>query len=243
LEMNEIFLSYRESDSEGWAVKIAEDIAEAFGDDSVFLDKDSLRAGKWNEQIQRALTMARVVVVIIGPQWVATLNDRRRRKMQDVHREEVAFALAQQNTIVIPACVGNADMPDRDVLPTEIQKLCDQQARTIGASADQRNAGLGELLMDIERVLGRPAKANRRPDPISGEEEIGGRSSGGSLFSLLNGVMLGIAVALAMVLSYFWYRWTDSFPENMFIVLFTISVVFVWVGRWLATTIHRWGRK
>lgn len=241
--MNEIFLSYREIDSEGWAVRIAEDIVDAFTSDSVFLDKDSLRAGKWNDQIQRALTMARVVIVIIGPQWMSTLNERCRQNIRDVHREEVAFALAQSNAIVIPVCVGNADMPNRDALPTDIQKLCDQEARKIGSSADQRKAGLGELLMDIERVLGRPAKANRRPDLISGEEEIGGRSSRGSLFSLSNGVMLGIAVALAMVLSYFWNRWTDSFPENMFIVLFMISVVIVWIGRWLTTTIHSGRRK
>lgn len=56
-------MSYRQADSKAWAIGLRDDLAEAFGDDQVFLDKDALGPGNWRDQLQRALERCSVVLV------------------------------------------------------------------------------------------------------------------------------------------------------------------------------------
>ncbi|MCC2643712.1 MAG: hypothetical protein K0S45_4125 [Nitrospira sp.] len=53
-----IFISYRQSDAKAWAIGLRDDLANTFGEDQVFLDKDTLHAGNWREQIHRHWTVA-----------------------------------------------------------------------------------------------------------------------------------------------------------------------------------------
>jgi TIR domain len=64
--MATIFISYREDDAKAWAVAVRDELAGRFGADEVFLDKESLQAGRWREQIEAQLAACKVFVVVIG---------------------------------------------------------------------------------------------------------------------------------------------------------------------------------
>jgi hypothetical protein len=61
-----IFISYRQADAKAWAIALRDDLARVFGNDRVFLDKDTLHAGNWREQIQRELERCKVVLLEHG---------------------------------------------------------------------------------------------------------------------------------------------------------------------------------
>ena len=136
---------------------------EAFGDEWVFLDKDTLHAGNWREQIQQALDRSGVALVVIGRRWLASADDRGKRRLDssdDVHRQEIASALSRKDMTVIPVVVDGASIPRAEELPADIRSLTDQQTREISDSNAHRKLDLALLIGDIERATGLVA---RRP--------------------------------------------------------------------------------
>jgi hypothetical protein len=167
-----IFVSYRQADAKAWAISLRDDLADVFGADQVFLDKDTLHAGNWRTQIQSALDRCKVVLVVIGPRWLTLADEQNRPRIHlaaDVHRQEIALALSRSDVTVIPVLVDEAPMPRAEQLPQDLRKLCDQQARKIGDTQARRKADLEVLVKDIEAVGGvsafeRPG-AQDRPSP------------------------------------------------------------------------------
>jgi TIR domain len=167
-----IFVSYRQADAKAWAISLRDDLAEVFGGDQVFLDKDTLHAGNWRDQIQRALDRCKVMLVVIGPHWLTITDEHNRPRIHladDVHHQEIAYALGQSDVTVIPVLVDEAAMPSPEQLPQDLRTLCDQQARKIGDTHARRQADLEVLVKDIEAVGGvavavRP-NAQDRPSP------------------------------------------------------------------------------
>ena len=160
-----IFVSYRQADAKAWAMSLRDDLAEAFGADQVFLDKDTLHAGNWRKQIRDALDRCKVVLVVIGPRWITIADEQNRPRIslaEDVHHQEIALALSQSDLTVIPVLVDEAPMPRAEQLPQDLQKLCEQQARKIGDTQARRKADLEVLIKDIESVTGIQPRA--RPD-------------------------------------------------------------------------------
>ena len=93
-----IFVSYRQADAKAWAISLRDELAEAFGADQVFLDKDTLHAGNWRDQIHAALDRCKVVLIVIGPHWLSTADDQNRPRIHlpdDVHHQEVALRRAK----------------------------------------------------------------------------------------------------------------------------------------------------
>ena len=70
--MTGIFISYRQADAKAWAISLRDDLAKVFGEDQVFLDKDTLQAGNWRDQITHALDQCKVVLVVIGARWLTS---------------------------------------------------------------------------------------------------------------------------------------------------------------------------
>lgn len=152
-----IFISYRQDDAKAWAISLRDDLAEIFGDDQVFLDKDTLHAGNWREQIEDALNRCKVVLVVIGPRWLTIIDEQKRPRIQlagDVHRQEVAIALSRAGVTVIPVLVDDAPMLRAEQLPQDLQKLSEQQARKIGDTQARRKADLAVLVKDIQSIGG-----------------------------------------------------------------------------------------
>lgn len=160
-----IFISYRQADAKAWAITLGDDLAKAFGDEQVFLDKDALGPGNWRDQLQRALERCSVVLVVIGKQWLTIADEQQRPRISladDVHRQEIALALSHQGVTVIPVLVDEAAMPKPEQLPEDIRGLTDQQAFKVGDTKARRKTDLEVLVKNIEAGGGPPVRPDLR---------------------------------------------------------------------------------
>ena len=188
--MRGVFISYRQDDAKPWALLLRQDLVQAFGEECVFLDKDTLHAGNWREQIGEALDRSGVALVVIGRRWLTSADDRGQRRLDtpdDVHRHEIASALARKDVTVIPVVVDGASVPSAESLPSDIRTLSDQQAREISDNNARRKLDLDALIADIERATGMQAK---RSEPRL-------RAS----FTVGVAVAVGLGVALLLLLA------------------------------------------
>ena len=83
--MSGTFINYREDDAKPWALLLRDELVDAFGEAHVFLDKDTLHAGSWREQIQLALDRCegilppkvfRTVSIKLSCSWMYFLSQR-----------------------------------------------------------------------------------------------------------------------------------------------------------------------
>jgi TIR domain len=127
-------------------------LGEVFGDESVFLDKDTLHAGNWRAQIHAALNQCRVVLVVIGRHWLTITDEtglRRLNHADDVHRQEIALALSRKEVTVIPVRVDGVAMPRAEDLPTDIRSLGEQQSRELSDTSGRRELDMQLLIRPL----------------------------------------------------------------------------------------------
>jgi len=157
-----IFISYRRDDTSGYAGRLADDLAELFGEKHVFRDVIKIEPGRdYVEVIDAALDSCAAMVVVIGREWVNSLDDTGRRRLDnpgDMLRLEVTAAL-KRNTLVIPVLVEDAGMPRTDELPEPLHGLSRRQA--IELSDTNWDHDLARLATAIESAPGAPMR--RRP--------------------------------------------------------------------------------
>lgn len=174
--MTGIFISYRQEDAKPWALLLRKELGEVFGDEWVFLDKDTLHAGNWRAQIHEALNQCRVVLVIIGRHWLTTTDEtglRRLDRSDDVHRQEIALALSREEVTVIPVRVDGVAMPRAEDLPTDIRSLNDQQSRELSDTSGRRELDMQLLIEDIRRITGLKGKRKEQTSPDDGPKRAG----------------------------------------------------------------------
>jgi hypothetical protein len=166
-----------------------------FGGDRIFLDKDTLHAGNWRDQIHLALDRCSVVLIVIGSRWLTIVDEQNRPRIglaDDVHHQEVALALNRASVTVIPVLVDDASMPRAEQLPKDLRSLCDQQAYKIGDTQARRKVDLGVLVKNIEAIGGlKPHVAASR------KAEVGSSAEQPSWFKL-DVTALGIAFVLTV---------------------------------------------
>lgn len=105
-----IFISYRRQDSSDVVGRLYDKLLGVITSHQIFRDIDSIPLGReFSEVILRKLEESRVVLVVIGPNWLSSLNARKNDPI-DYVRTEVALALESQ-AVVIPVIVSNASMP------------------------------------------------------------------------------------------------------------------------------------
>jgi hypothetical protein len=224
-----IFISYRQADAKAWAIGLRDDLANTFGDDQVFLDKDTLHAGNWRAQIERALDRCNVVLIVIGPRWLTIADEHHRPRLSlpdDVHRQEVALALSHQETTVIPVLVDDAAMPRAEQLPEDLRGLCDQQAYKVGDTKARRKADLEVLVHSIQAVGGltprRGVIAAEKKD--TSEEQF-------SWYSV-DFAALGISIVLTLGSAMYAYRSTElGGGEIVFLLVLFYALAIA--GKWL----------
>jgi len=229
-----IFVSYRQADAKAWAISLRDDLAAVFGADQVFLDKDTLQAGNWREQIQRQLGRSKVVLVVIGPRWLTIVDEQNRPRIQltdDVHRQEIALALSQSGLTVIPVLVDEAQMPRAEQLPPELQKLTDQQARKIGDTQVRRKADLAVLVKDIQSVGG----VQPRVPAVRSEQPGSTGRPARTNWLRLNMATVGSAFALMLLAGIYSYiaNVPLSAPELFFLLLVFYATVLAVRRLWL----------
>ncbi len=130
-----IFLNYRRDDAAAETHNISEALRREVGDESVFMDISSNKAGDvWPQRIRDAIEGAEVVIAVIGPNWLrAGTNEWGQRRIddeQDWVRQELTLAFEQKKR-VIPVLVSGAKMPPAQALPGPIRALPERQALEI----------------------------------------------------------------------------------------------------------------
>ena len=115
-----IFLSYRRDDSQGFAGRIYDRLADRFGPEAVFRDINDIEPGRpWAEAIDEALGSCDVFVLLIGKEWLNATDDEGHRRLddpEDRHRREIEVAVNREIRIFV-ALLENAPMPAKEQLP------------------------------------------------------------------------------------------------------------------------------
>lgn len=126
-----IFLSYRRGDTAGHVGRLYDDLVRVFGADRVFMDVDGLHPGdEFITVLRQRLAESAVVLVAIGTRWAGDRPDGMRRidLTDDFVRLEVATALADPRTRVIPVLCDGASMPTDLILPPSLASLARRQS-------------------------------------------------------------------------------------------------------------------
>jgi TIR domain len=135
--MGAVFLSYRRGDSEGQARALSLELVKLLGQDSVFMDVDSIALGRdFRQSLQERLGSCDVMIALIGPGWLDTRDlsgNRRLENPTDLVRQEIAAAL-QRNIPVIPVLLQGAQMPAPERLPDDIKDLSYRNGFELGHS-------------------------------------------------------------------------------------------------------------
>lgn len=126
-----IFISYRRVDTEGYAGRIYDRLAERFGAERVFMDVTDIEVGEdFSDAIGQAISSCRVVIVLMGPRWHTVSDGMGRKRLDDPHdfvHIEVKSALDQE-ILVIPVLVHGAEMPRKNDLPFDLAGLMRRNA-------------------------------------------------------------------------------------------------------------------
>ncbi|MBC7570215.1 MAG: toll/interleukin-1 receptor domain-containing protein [Spirosoma sp.] len=154
LIMSKLFISYRRSDSEEVTGRIYYHLRKRYG--KVFKDVDSMTHGPdIREQINLAIRTSRVMLVIIGRDWVNTQDEKGNRRLsnsEDFVRIEIEMALKAPNIIIIPVLVSRANMPPKQDLPLSLEKLIYFHASFVRPDPDFNN-DLQKLISRIDPYL------------------------------------------------------------------------------------------
>ena len=124
--MSGIFISYRREDSEGQARALSIEVARYVGEDSVFLDVDSISLGRdFRQALHERLETCDALLALIGPGWLDAKDGAGKRRLDDPGdylRQEIAVALVR-NIPVTPVLVQGAAMPAPERLPDDMKEL------------------------------------------------------------------------------------------------------------------------
>ncbi|HXD17569.1 MAG TPA: toll/interleukin-1 receptor domain-containing protein, partial [Vicinamibacterales bacterium] len=152
--MGGVFISYRRTDSDVAAGRLADDLSEIFGPGRVFRDIDSLEAGEdFPRALERALDSCTVVIALIGPRWSSVVSDTGQRRLDDPKdwvRLEIARAL-QRDIRVIPVLLSTT-MPKESELPADLEPLLRRNA--VDLTDRYWKQEVEELARALERIPG-----------------------------------------------------------------------------------------
>lgn len=167
---NKIFVSYRRHDASGEAGRLVDHLQEIYGEDSVFLDVETLEAGlDFVQAIDKALNSCKVFIAIIGPHWVNIKDSEGKSRIfheGDFIRIEIAAAL-KRNIRVIPVLVNGAVMPTAEQLPEDLRALTRRHAHELSSSRWKYDCDqLASVLAKIIEPLPKPKPDPPKPRPI-----------------------------------------------------------------------------
>jgi tetratricopeptide (TPR) repeat protein len=176
-----IFISYRRVDSVYAVDQLDERLKLAFGADAVFRDASSITPGAvFPERIRRALDVARVALVVIGPWWLRAPTDpsdshspRRLDDPADWVAIEIETLLGRGDSVaVIPVLLGGASIPKPADLPPALAALSSRNGVTLPPFPEFED-GLRRVIEAVAKLLGVAAHA-----PPSAAVEEGPRCGG-----------------------------------------------------------------
>lgn len=168
-----IFISYRREDSAGYAGRLYDRLAAHFGAERVFMDVEGIAPGTdFVEAIERAVTSCKVLIVLIGDEWLEIQDNSGQRRLDDPNdfiRLETSTAL-KRDIRVVPVLLEDARMPRGDELPEDLSGLSRRQA--IEISHKQWDASTGNLIEALDKIyfpetaqVSRQQEGDHHPDP------------------------------------------------------------------------------
>lgn len=129
--MPAVFVSYRRNDTGGEAGRLSDTFQQNLGTKLTFRDVANIPLGaEFDAVLERELTAAKIVLVLIGPVWLDELQRRLTQPQIDYLRVEVATALAKGKR-VIPVLLEGAALPTAQDLPEDLGSLAKHQAMTL----------------------------------------------------------------------------------------------------------------
>lgn len=167
----DVFISYRRSDSGLVSELIYQELERKLSKNNIriFLDKerdlnrsDLIHLGdNWANKIKRALNSSKVVLVVMGQEWLAAKDENHRRRIDNpedwVHWEvkEAINGAEQNKKRLITLLIDEAEMPkDPEAFPSEIVKISKFQA--IKIRSDFIDSDLEEVAKEIcSEVVGK----------------------------------------------------------------------------------------
>jgi uncharacterized protein len=181
-----IFICYRREDSAGHAGRLFDRLVNRLGRDRVFRDIDSIQPGEnFIEAIRQKINVSEVLLVLIGPRWLTAVDPEGRKRLtdgNDLVRLEIEMGI-ERKLRVIPVLLPGVSMPAANELPESLAPLAQYNAFEV------REAHFDQ---DVLQLI-----AQTRP---SGRSSLYGVVKASPGYA----VMLGVAVAAALLLSIFW---------------------------------------
>ena len=168
-----VFICYRRDDTGETAGRIFDRLRTELPAGTVFRDLDSIPLGvDFRGHVRAKLAVARVVLVLIGPDWLTVADAQNRRRLDnaaDHVRVEVELALRAKNVRVIPILCRHAEMPGDLDLPESIRDLAFQNGDRARPDPDFHR-DVDRLRDQIKRILAdAPKKPERKPKPAAAE--------------------------------------------------------------------------
>jgi len=149
-----IFISYRRTDSAGYAGRIYDRLTAHFGADAVFMDVDTIEAGvDFVEVLQNAVQSCDVLVALIGRRWLDIKDETGKRRLdnpEDFVRVEIAAALSRDIRL-IPVLVDGVPMPRSTELLVNVKPLARRNALQVNHHSF--NADAQRLISQLELAM------------------------------------------------------------------------------------------
>ncbi|MEZ5709382.1 MAG: toll/interleukin-1 receptor domain-containing protein [Blastomonas sp.] len=188
-----LFISYRRSDSQDVAARLADRLEMTPGIRSVFLDVDAIAPGEtFPARLENALSESDIVLVLIGDKWLGETSADGLSRMQqpgDFVRMEVARALAMGKKVV-PVLLNGIAMPDVSLLPGDVGPIVERNALFL-----RHHSFRQDVQIIADRLTGRDADGKTgqmmRRHPLLA-----------MLIRLFAGIMLGLVLMLLIALGH-----------------------------------------
>lgn len=166
----QIFISYRRADSQWAASRLYDSLTQVFPDERLFMDVDSIDPGQdFVDVLADKVGRADVFLALIGPDWLTETTASGMRRIddaQDFVRIEIASALSQADTVVIPVLLDGATPPTEADLPEPLRPLARRHFARL--THEGYRGEIDRLVDGIRKALElRPADADAVPAAAS----------------------------------------------------------------------------
>jgi hypothetical protein len=149
-----IFISYRRQDEPNFAGRLYDRLVAHFGRENIFMDADSIELGlDFAEVINRSLSQCKVLIVIIGKDWLHVVDVHGRSRLMnsnDYVRTEIETAL-RRGIRIIPILVEGASVPKSSELPNSMASLSRRNGTEM--SHTRFSAEADQLVNTLKRIL------------------------------------------------------------------------------------------
>jgi hypothetical protein len=195
-QLTDIFINYRRADTSGHAGRLERELSSRFPG-RIFMDIHTIEVGTdFAEAINSEVGKCGALIVLIGNQWLDITDPKSGKRRLDNPNDfvalEIAEALKQPDTRVIPVLVEGATMPEAETLPASLAGLVRRKAFEI--SDTRWDYDVQQLVKVLEKICGTPTLGAARTE--TGDGTIKGSGAGTSAKSRVAKIAIPIAAAL-----------------------------------------------